>query len=417
MPIRGRRHTRHVRGAALLVIAVLLAIGVGVGVEAALGTSHSQQPLLQPSRVVLVSHRPQVESITLPTKWVFEEIIELDGHPTLLGARDFSTEGTPAHCIEAALDPRTLRFDTVQAYRCGTDPAARGAAVPVVSWPSGFQRAEVRIARTDPSTGRSAIGPVVMTFGQFSDTRLVSVSGYGSLWIYDVDTPQGAELLRISSASGKIENRIMLPKGTIRPTMVDDRAGLWIGISPGGASGASGSPIYFVRAGSNRARVVWRGGNSVWWALSDAGQVWFDVFDVWLSASHDQRLVRFDGAGPRPALDVAITGPAATWVTYESVIGTRSDGFWTLSWPSSSGEGLSCGSAAVLRIDPRTARASVTARLPAPTVDEYDGCNGLDTDEAVVSGGRLLVLAGQSSSLRANGYAQLDAVAAPRPSP
>ena len=190
-----------------------------------------------------------------------------------------------------------------------------------------------------------------------------------------------------------------------------------ITLAGGGASGASGSPIYFVRAGSNRARVVWRGGNSVWWALSDAGQVWFDVFDARLSASHDQRLVRFDGAGPRPALDVAITGPAATWVTYESVIGTRSDGFWTLSWPSSSGEGLSCGSAAVLRIDPRTARASVTARLPAPTVDEYDGCNGLDTDEAVVSGGRLLVLAGQSSSLRANGYAQLDAVAAPRPSP
>ncbi|HUZ19230.1 MAG TPA: hypothetical protein VMU75_01480 [Acidimicrobiales bacterium] len=110
---------------------------------------------------------------------------------------------------------------------------------------------------------------------------------------------------------------------------------------------------------------------------------------------------------------MAIHGPAAAWVTNEIVLEGRANDLWTLSWPPASGESLACGSAAVLRIDSRTGRASVAARLPAPTVDQYDGCNGLEPGEAVVASGRPFVLEGRSSLGTNYGYAKLYAITLP----
>jgi len=153
--------------------------------------------------------------------------------------------------------------------------------------------------------------------------------------------------------------------------------------------------------------LAWRGGNDVLWAMSDAGHVWFDMFNV---NGQSSNIVRFDGLGPRPALDVPLTGAAAGWLTQEAVLGNAAEGFWTMEWPPSTNEGANCGAATVLFINPVSGQVSEVAHLPGLIVDEYDGCNGLDDNEGVIYDGRFFVLTGSLPSNKTNAYTQLYSV-------
>ena len=55
-------------------------------------------------------------------------------------------------------------------------------------------------------------GPTAMRFRDGSDTRPVSTYGSGSLWLYDVDTERGPELLRFSSRTGRLEQTVAMPQ-------------------------------------------------------------------------------------------------------------------------------------------------------------------------------------------------------------
>ena len=50
-----------------------------------------------------------------------------------------------------------------------------------------------------------------MVYDNASDTKPVSVVGRDWLWIYDVATTKGAELLQVSAASGKVVNTVSMP--------------------------------------------------------------------------------------------------------------------------------------------------------------------------------------------------------------
>jgi hypothetical protein len=405
--------------AAVLALSLIAVISQGLAPLGAAAAAPSKAPgraaaaemaSLQPGPVALVGRAPLVESVDLPASWDFDSIAMIDGRPTLLADAGYPAGRGPSRCMDVAVEVPSLRFKKVRRYSCNTDPTAQGLAYPVLTATKVFN-AEVRIARTNPVTGRTVTGPVVMTFGQYSTSRLVYTSGYGSLWLYDVDTPRGAELLRVSSTSGKAEDRIFLPQRPVRPLLAAEQDGLWMGISPGGSMGGSkGSPFYFVRDGGKSATLAWRGGNNVLWAMSDAGHVWFDMLNV---NGQSSNIVRFDGPGFRPALDVRVTGAAAGWLTQEAVLGSGAEGFWTMEWPPSTNEGASCGAATVLFINPVSGQVSEVARLPGSVVDEYDGCNGLDDNEGVIYNGRFLVLTGSLQSTEANGYTQLYAVSLP----
>ncbi len=248
---------RRVRGA-ILALSLIAAISQSPASLGAAAGAPSKTPgragvasvaSLQPGPVAVLGRAPLVESVDLPASWDFDSIAMIDGLPTLLASAGYSADGGPSRCMEAAVEVPSLRFVKVHPYSCNTDPTAQGLAYPVLTASKVFN-AEVRIARTNPVTGTTVTGPVVMTVGQYSTSRLVYTSGYGSLWLYDVDTSRGAELLRVSSASGKVEGRIFLPQRPVRPLLAADQDGLWIGISPGGSTGGSkGSPFYFVRDG------------------------------------------------------------------------------------------------------------------------------------------------------------------------
>ena len=54
--------------------------------------------------------------------------------------------------------------------------------------PIGSQFGELRIAVRDQAGGSFQLGPVVMRYGNFSETRPEWTYGGGYLWLYDVGT-------------------------------------------------------------------------------------------------------------------------------------------------------------------------------------------------------------------------------------
>lgn len=341
-------------------------------------------------------------SVPIAVHWSIQSIAYANGGPTLLGTKS-PDGGKSPDCLEVSVRLAGLHLGKAEPYPCADNPGADGGAYPVVTITKTFDAA-VRIARTDATTGQTTLGPVVMSFGQYSTSRLVSTSGYGSLWLYDVGTPSGAELLRVSSVTGTVDNRVLFPDRPIRPILAADADGLWMGISPCGASGGTRSPIYFVPNGADHATIAWRGGNSVLWAVPDRGHVWFEVF---YASSGQGRLLRFDGASNRATLDVPLTGSAASWLTEEEVIGNSSVGFWTLGWSPDGDQGSSCAEPTILHIDPLTGRVGRVTTLPVPSGDLYGGCNGLDTGQALIFENHFLLLMRTASEVGTGAYTTL----------
>jgi len=82
-----------------------------------------------------------------------------------------------------------------------------------------------------------------MTWSDGSTTHLQSLAGDGSLWLFDAGTTRGAEVLRISEETGRVENTIPVPD-VDRPILAIDNDGLWMGVATNGgyAQGLSARP-------------------------------------------------------------------------------------------------------------------------------------------------------------------------------
>jgi hypothetical protein len=292
---------------------------------------------------------PVVATLALPRADRFDAIATVGGRVILsggpqgslaisasdaLGAVDCDSAAVVAAATPALTDALTGHCD---------DPALYGRRTLVInSFINGnADGGNVRIARATPAG--TALGPIVMTYTELSDTDAEWVYGDGSLWLYDCLTSDGSELLRISPATGAVLQTIPMPD-IDRPLIAADADGFWL--APAGNSGGHG--VYHVAPGMTRARLVGGTGHGALWLVAAGHSVWVDVNNHPRPAT----LLRFAGdrlvatAHSKPSLSIGEFGYG------EPKFVAGAGAIWTVQGQE------------VLRIDPATGRVAPYARLP-----------------------------------------------------
>jgi hypothetical protein len=208
-----------------------------------------------------------------------------------------------------------------------------------------------------------------MHYEDASDTR-PQYAWYGrSLWIYDVATSDGAEVLRFDARSGALLQRTPMPE-VYRPVMVANGDGLWLDpAANGGISGVDVVPVLHVGFGASKPVVVHRGGRAAMWMTASAHTVWFEQIAGRSSAS----IWRIDRTQVRLLARPRSIGFQGTYV----------DGrLWELT----------CGvKVHVLRIDPGTGAQTPVGQFPR-TANYCDASmTGAGGDVFVLEGQKLYV--------------------------
>ncbi len=311
---------------------------------------------------------PSVRGTTLP-------ISESNYYTGTLGAMDGyilvgDTGGTV--CRLSIVQPVTLAVLSDQATSCN-DPRLVGEDVmPVESLPSvGCQIGDVRISVRDEATGTVHLGPVVMRYGNFSDTRPEWTYGGGYLWLYDVGTPSVAEVLRISASTGKVLATVRVP-ALSRVLLAADADGLWMAQSV--ESGwPAGHPrpalVYFLGAGAVAFKVVPAQGDYVNWLVAAGHTAWVNM----QTGARSEVFATYPAPGPKP-LSVAVAasnaqvptnygeGPSdAPPVMYDPGFGL------IYAWPWWMGSLARGATEEAFRVDPATGRRSKVLAFPMPS--------------------------------------------------
>lgn len=180
---------------------------------------------------------------------------------------------------------------------CLRPPRAVHVFVPVVNAIPHSQWESVRIEHTG---ARVSYSPVVMRYQDASDTRPMWTYGPDSLWLYDVDTRRGPEVLRFSSLTGRLEQQVMMPQ-LYRPVIAANQDGLYLMAAVNGGAGSGPQALYRVKPEARTAIVVHRGGRAALWLVAHAHTVWAEI----VSGISDTALWRFDGSNGTPNAVVA----------------------------------------------------------------------------------------------------------------
>lgn len=215
----------------------------------------------------------------------------------------------------------------------------------------------VRIGRRDPRTGRVSEGPIVMTFQQYSDTQLETEYGPGTLWLFDADTSHGAEVVEVSTMTGRVTDVVRMPHIT-RPALAADEDGLWLAIAPNGGAGPGAAPIYHVSPGSHAPVLVHRSGRAALWIVAAGHTVVADV----LGNGSGGELWRFDGASARAR---ALT-PERALDDWAASMSTDASSVWAVREVPMGGKYFECDSLQVIRIDAQTGKQTIVATIRTP---------------------------------------------------
>jgi len=259
-------------------------------------------------------------------------------------------------CVWLTVDPSTLAARRSRSS-CARPPRSTYPAVPVVIANPRSQWQDVRIAHVGATV---TYGPVVPRYQDASDTRPLWAYGPGSLWLYDVATTNGSELLRFSATTGRLEERVAMPK-LYRPVVAADVDGFWlVAAVNGGVSGQEPAALYHVAPRAGKAVVVHREGRAALWIAAHAHTVWAEL----ISGTSTVALWRFDGSGTKARRLTRSTIVTATVATYGG------GSLWGLAT-----NGVRCPTERVVRIDPSTGRETRVATVPA-----LDDCSGLLLD-------------------------------------
>ena len=117
-----------------------------------------------------------------------------------------------------------------------------------------------------------------MTYEYSSDTHLVTAYGPESLWIYDVATTNGAELLQVSTQSGAVVDVVPMPK-LYRPLLAADDGGVWVANS---IEGSPGPALSYVASGASApTTVVADTGLPICWLTADGTSAWVGAGVGW----------------------------------------------------------------------------------------------------------------------------------------
>jgi len=259
-------------------------------------------------------------------------------------------------CVWLTVDPAALTAKRTKTS-CARPPGSAFPYVPVVIHNARSQWQIVRLAHIGATV---RYGPVVLRYQDSSDTRPIWTYGGGSLWLYDVATTRGSELLRFSATTGRLQQQVAMPK-LFRPVVAADLDGLWlVAAVNGGVSGQNPAALYHVAPGSTQAAIVHREGRAALWITAHQHTVWVDL----ISGRQTVTLWRFDGT-------TALARRLSRRTTLTSTAAAYGDGsLWGIG-----DDRPGCKNEHVLRIDPSTGRETRIATVPV-----LDMCGGLVLD-------------------------------------
>lgn len=352
-----------------------------------------------PPTTVVASPTSVSTTRPLPPGNSFSQISATGGGILLDGNLQQTSLTPPQSCEEesAPVNGQTLQWGPVATAGCG-DPAIWGESVTTVTTYSPHaSNASIAIATRDPETAVVTDGPVVMTYGNYSDTRPLTTDGGGWLWIYDVDTTRGPEVLQVSASTGRVDDTVAMPE-IYRPILAATDDGLWIGTSNEGigSSGPGGGPpdaLYYVSAGSDAPiAVIVEKTLPVCWLVAGDDSVWAGLATVMSTGCLQQAIWHFTGSGLQPVSETPLSGDVipADGLGQSSVVDNPSGGLWTASFDASD------DTVEVIGIDPDRGTETVVATVPVvsgpdrwPNFSSPLGQVGI---EAVVVGGSLYLL-------------------------
>lgn len=270
-------------------------------------------------------------------------------HPA--GGKLLVSGSTGSACVWLTVDPASLKAKQSRGS-CARPLRSAYPAVPVVIPNPRSQWQAVRIAHVGASV---TYGPVVMRYLDGSDTRPVSTYGPGSLWLYDVDTERGPELLRFSSLTGRLEQTVAMPK-LYRPVIAADDDGLYLMAAVNGGVGGPGpAALCHVTPGATSAAIIHREGSAALWITANAHTVWTEI----ITGTSDAALWRFDGPKARAKRLWRRTISVAPVATYGG------GSLWAVTPTWAGRYSAQCKSERVSQIDATTGREKVVATVAA----------------------------------------------------
>ena len=318
------------------------------------------------------NQRAAVTSLRLSPADLYDALALVDGKLILSGGpegnSDFRSASFTAgprfppatNCHSAVVDPATLALSDERTGDC-IDPRLYGVSVlPLNSVNNGTARGStVRIVHT--TAAGYAVGPVVMRYSEASDTDAEWVYGDGSLWLYDPSTTRGSLLLRISQSTGAVLQSIQMP-WVDRPLLAADSDGFWIAAAVNSSfQPLAAGGLYRVAPGMSRPVLVRKITWNARWMVAAGHTLWIDINHGGKSST----LLRFDGASTRPVLDVSAASADSldvqTGYDETGYAGDATAGIWTVR-QQTPGQAQQ----RVVRIDPRSGRASQVASITPP---------------------------------------------------
>jgi hypothetical protein len=259
----------------------------------------------------------------------------------------------------------------------------------------------VRIARRT-ATGRVEVGPVIVTYTEYSDTHLESVRSSGSLWLYAPNTPTGARALRISEATGQVLQDTPVSPAMDRPIIAANGSGLFLApTSNTGFLGPARAPnengiIYRVGIGASAVQVFDASSGTaqfpgyVSWITGDGSSIWADICRRGVTAGCD--VTRFDGLSPTPVFQVSDHDMTGSWV-----VGNAVQGFYGVVRASNDGYQETVKEQ-VVRIDPATGVVRPIATVSVPAFWQGNDTQGANSAALFDRALYLLVAPGYNAS-------------------
>ena len=388
---RRRRRRRWLVGVAVLcLIAGTLAAGLAVsgsgGGRLAVKSQHHPAPAAPPSSPPSSVQRQP--GVALPSSALFNQISVTPDGLLLSGVTPQRATSLTQTCAATSVDPQTLRTGAVATGSCD-DPRLSGHTVEAVNtYVPQSNNATISIGSVSTTTGQVIVGPVVMTYGSYSDTRPVMAYGSQWLWIYDVETTVGPELLQVSSQSGALVDVVPMPK-LYRPLLAADDGGAWIANS---IEGSEGVPALFrVASGASApTTVVSDTGLPICWLTADGISAWVGVGVGWDCGK--QMVEKYIDGARGPVYSTPGAGFTPFWV-----VGDEADGLWGMTWTQPG----AVSSQLIFSIDPDNGAESVAATLPPAVYPNTVPTNGLVQGQAVYFDGALYLL---EPPFRLDGY-------------
>jgi hypothetical protein len=279
-----------------------------------------------------------IATLWLPAGGTFSSVQPAGGVLLLSGPAD-----TGPGCIWTTVDPVRLRLLRTHRGSCDTLARASGRLTPAIVYDPKSPWQEVVLSN----------GRVLFRYEDASDTRPQWVYAPGSLWVYDVWTDRGAQLVRVSLASGRIVQRVRMPK-MFRPLLAADADGVWLVPATNGDLGTGPQPLLHVTPRATAPVVVHRGGRAALWLVAHGHTVWMEQ----IAGRRTLSLWRFDGSKGRRLAPPRFIGVGAVW---------GAGSIWTVAASDH------CTRNDVLRLDPASGRATRVARLTAGSCDWLGG--------------------------------------------